>query len=100
MTKQIHPTIEKIHAFLKQWPEAEYGPAHIILSDYNLEDHWFDVIFAKIDEAKATLEASLRSEYVYSVSAYELNATERFLRELREIPEDQRCISNEDSNND
>lgn len=100
MPEQIHPTIAKINRFLVKWPSAEYGPAHIILSDYNLEDHNFEFVFKEIDEAKATLEAGLRSEYVYSVTAYELNATERFLRELQAIPEDERCVWCDDEDGD
>lgn len=29
---------EQIRIFLKEWPDAEYGPGHIALSDYNLSD--------------------------------------------------------------
>lgn len=66
-----------IEAFLALWPEAEYGFAHIILSDYNLEDHWFD-------EVLANATTSLVDQ-----------ATEHFLRLLFCIPEDERCIPEE-----
>lgn len=31
-------TIERIEAFVKQWPGSEYGPACILLDDYNVSN--------------------------------------------------------------
>jgi len=31
-------TTNLIREFLEEWPDAEFGPAHIVLSDDNLED--------------------------------------------------------------
>jgi len=31
--------IERCRLFVDEWPDAEFGPAHIVLADYNLEDH-------------------------------------------------------------
>ena len=28
-----------VDAFLREWPDAEYGPAHVVLSDMNCEEH-------------------------------------------------------------
>lgn len=53
-------TIEKVDAFLKIYPEAAYGPAHIALDDLNLLDS--NILFCvhelnrKINEYQATKE--------------------------------------------
>ena len=31
-------TYDKVEVFLREWPEAEFGAAHIVLSDLNLRD--------------------------------------------------------------
>jgi hypothetical protein len=31
-------TFDRIEAFLAEWPSAEWGPAHIVLSDDNVDD--------------------------------------------------------------
>ena len=61
---------DKIEAFLSTWPRAEFGPAHIVLSDCNTEaqsiqwclEHW--------------------DEYKRDHAANELEATKAFLHEL------------------
>ena len=35
-------TFDKIEAFLTTWPGAEFGPAHVVLGDDNVEDHFIE----------------------------------------------------------
>lgn len=86
----MHPTIQLIDRFLARWPNAEWGPAHIILSDYNLEDHWFEGVMSSLEFAMQQIEGGENTEATHSVD--ELFATLQFLRELRMIPEDDRCV--------
>lgn len=46
--------LDQIDAFVAQWPDAAFGPAHIVLSDYNLDDHCLGYCTALCDYA-ATL---------------------------------------------
>jgi hypothetical protein len=68
---------EKIERFLLDWPEAESGPAHIVLADLNLEDYWIH----------SCLQGCEKSDR----PADEIKATVAFLQELLQIPEDDRC---------
>lgn len=62
-------------AFLEEWPSAEFGPAHIVLADDNVEDHH--------------IQRCLENFELYSEghSQEELEATKTFLTELLAIPE-------------
>ncbi len=71
--------VARIDRFLEEWPDAEYGPAHIVLSDCNLEDVHIDFCLAEFDKD---------DEHIYWPG--ELEATRAFLSELRALPEDQR----------
>lgn len=73
---------EKITKFLELWPDAEYGPAHVVLSDYNLEDYFVDASIQRIRNGDR--------------SSDELSATLSFLLELRDIPEDKRIAEFDD----
>jgi hypothetical protein len=75
----------RIEAFLKEWPDAEYGPAHVVLSDKNLEDHWIDGCIAALES---------RDPHYFDPpwpSDAECAATVDFLRSLLDVPEDARC---------
>lgn len=65
----------RIDEFLRSWPAAEFGPAHIILSDLNLEDYWFP---------------SIRIELATQGNAEAL-ATLTLLDWIQAVPEDDRC---------
>lgn len=84
------PTIRKIHAFLEKWPGSEYGPAHIVLSDHNLDD---DFIHFCLKEIETNL-----SNYAFNGdhSEEEITATKAFLLELLAIPEEARFEGMED----
>jgi hypothetical protein len=73
----------RIDAFCQEWPDVEYGPAHIVMSDYNLEDYWID----EIRPAVAT-EGADRMPPEHRERS---RATLAFLDELKAIPEDERC---------
>lgn len=62
--------------FLKRFPKAERGPAHIVLSDFNFEDFWIQSCIEQIDSRPTTDE---------------LMATKAFLLRLLEVPESNRC---------
>lgn len=70
--------VQLIKAFLEQYPDAEWGFAHIVLSDYNLEDEWLNEI---IQKGKALVAAGLPVAH-----------TVEFLEQLLLIPEDERVI--------
>lgn len=68
-------TFDKISAFLGVWPNAEFGPAHIVLGDDNIEDE-------NIQWCLDNWETYKRDH-----PEDELNATRVFLHELLQIPE-------------
>lgn len=70
--------VQLIKAYLEQYPDEEWGFAHIILSDYNLEDEWLDEI---IQKGKTLVAAGLPVSH-----------TVEFLEQLHLIPEDERVI--------
>jgi hypothetical protein len=62
--------------FLDGWPAAEWGPAHIVLSDFNLEDEW--------------IAGAKRKTAVASIPEDERAATLAILDRLAGIPEAER----------
>lgn len=87
--------IARIEAFLREWPDADSGPGHVVLSDANIEDDNIDWCIALteacLDDAKVRPEDR---EYVEQARLYhdrdELEATLAFLRAYRAMPEDER----------
>ena len=77
---------ELIRAFLAIWPNAEYGPAHIALSDQNLSD----------DNIRFCHKAIHRCQESGVGDAQELHATDLFLRVLLCVPEDVREVPEDD----
>ena len=71
-------TYDKIETFLDKYPDAEFGPAHIVLSDCNLEDEYIKYCLKDIEKGMAVATTS------------ELQATKIFLLELLAVPESQR----------
>jgi hypothetical protein len=73
--------LDKIDRFLADYPRANYGPAHIVLSDHNLYNDHIDYC----------LDAIETGEYdTHNHGPEEIAATRRFLRSLRDIPEEER----------
>jgi hypothetical protein len=70
----------KIRALLARHPDAEWGPAHILLSDCNLEDQWFPAI-----------REGLRRQG----DDAETRAVMALLDDLQAIPEAERCPKGE-----
>ena len=72
-------TLDKINTFLNEWPNAEFGPGHIVFSDSNILDEHIDFC---LEEAE--------KERINSEEDEELFATINFLNELRLVPEKER----------
>jgi hypothetical protein len=69
--------IEKeIEAFLRTWPDAAYGPAHIVLSDRNLDPS--NILWAQ-GVLFAVRYIRKNADFYEIHSDSELEATERFL---------------------
>ena len=72
---------ERIAAFNEKYPQTEFGQQHIVFSPQSLTDHVID----------GTLAAILQGNFPRDVwPESELRDTETLLRELRDIPEEQR----------
>jgi hypothetical protein len=81
---QPEKIIEEINSFLERYPWAENGPAHIVLSDQNLADHW-------IDSCLNYLYARSGGPWDWEhIRADEVEVTVAFLKWLRSIPEELR----------
>lgn len=76
-------TFDRIEAFLEEWPDAAYGPGHIVLDDCNLGDGHIQFCLDKLDTYRAR-------DYSTEHTAEELAATREFLEWLLTIPEDDR----------
>jgi hypothetical protein len=92
---------EMIDGFTDIWPDAEFGPAHIVLSDFNLADgHILWCIALARAALSRNAEDLMRPEmdvplmedldWYSGHSREELAATVRFLTELLAIPEVER----------
>jgi len=91
------PVLASIHDFLQAWPDAEFGPAHIVLSDHNLEDEhvrWcLGLARAAISRAPEDLYRTddlpfmVRMDWYHRCVREELAATVIFLEQLLNIPE-------------
>lgn len=86
--EERHPMLKKVDRFLEQYPNAEYGPAHVVLSDYNFEDEWLNSCMTGLEFAMQMIESGQESRPSHSIE--ELFATLNFLRELKATPEDER----------
>lgn len=89
-----NPIIKAIDAFTKEWPDAEWGPAHIVLSDFNLGDghiKWCRELIEKALGNKVVDYGGSLGVIDYSEHEdEELIATDEFLVKLLEIPENER----------
>lgn len=90
MPNQHWNAVQKmIEGFLELYPEAEYEFAHVVLSDYNLEDQWIERCLKEADEI-----------YRNGVDQWDnlerIKATEYFLRFLSTIPEEKRMPTREE----
>ena len=99
-------TFDKIEAFCEKWPHAEFGPAHLVLGDDNVEDYYLCLCLrlakASLGKKKAIggvfcdIYRSSDIRMLDSCDWYEnhdedeLQATIAFLEELLEVPEDVR----------
>jgi hypothetical protein len=72
-------TLDRIGEFLAKWPASEFGPAHILVSDLNVDN--VSLLFC-LREAMASLGRKPNDP--------ELTATFVFLLNLSETPEEKR----------
>lgn len=86
----LPPTIQKIYDFLEKWPRADYGPAHITLSDHNLEDHNLRFCLNEIAKANGDIYDGQQRD------RGEIAATKAFLEELLAMSEEDRFEGMED----
>jgi hypothetical protein len=80
---EIPEWMRRIDDFNERWPEAPYGPAHIVLDDYNvLDGHvWFC-----LDRLERYDPADYPSEHTQE----ERKATKELLEWLLRVPEEER----------
>lgn len=106
-----HLVMNLIDIFLDKYPEASYGPAHVVLDDYNLDDDtivWCqkllkDAIITRLGYSVESPDPVSISQNFYSVKEgdlyrhglLELAATHEFLDFLLTIPEEDRQIFGE-----
>ncbi len=89
-------TFDKIEAFLEKYPNAEFGPAHVVLSDDNMEDYFIEDAISYV--RRALLEGPYPEDLMYLSKSewYIYNnpdvliPTITFLEELLAIPEGER----------
>lgn len=92
----INPVIKMIDAFLEVWPQASFGPGHIVLDDWSLLDENIEMCInlAKAAVGKSDvpyyIEWAEEMEYLTDHSADEINSTIAFLEMLSYISEDTR----------
>jgi hypothetical protein len=58
-----------VEEFLDEWPDAEFGPAHVVLSDFNMEGHHIAFCLDAIAAERASNDSLLLQE------------TEKFMRD-------------------
>ena len=83
--------IGKINRFTDLYPDSEFGPAHIVLSDYNIDDE-------NIKWCLEFIERMLvyEDDYIHPNKISELRATCEHLKILLSIPEIVRLAEIED----
>lgn len=76
-------TFDKIWRFSLEWPEAQSGPAHIVIGDDNVSDENIQYCLGRLDWRTPS-----DSDEIHSPD--ELIATREFLESLLAIPEAER----------
>jgi hypothetical protein len=92
-------TTKLIEDFTDEWPRSEFGPAHIVLADWNIEDShikWCIMLIDVIMSGDASKLNKREKEMMEVVDWWrdhdieEFIATKEFLLKLLEIPEEKR----------
>jgi len=79
-----------VDKFLDKWPDAEYGPGHIVLSDDNVENACIDWCLSLLDsllDRTPWPETQLDRHIYDDCDREELAATREFLKAFRSVPE-------------
>lgn len=77
--------IQSIQRFTNQFPDSEFGPAHVVLSDYNIDDECIKSCLEFIERMLV-----YEDDYIHPSKLSELKATCAFLEHLLTIPETMR----------
>lgn len=85
--------ISAIQDFCEANPSAEFHFGHVVLSDYNLEDHYIVNALERCFTEGHIQEA--RAINYYPISDAEIQRCSQFLQWLLTIPEDVRCEDDE-----
>jgi hypothetical protein len=89
MTTSTPESVRICDELVERFPNAEYGPAHIVVSDHNLEDEHLISCLRAIDRA-------IKKEPESIAKIWELMVTRQALLKLLDIPEKKRCWWMED----
>lgn len=77
-------TYDAIEAFCERWPDAESGPAHVLLADANVDDE--SIAFCRRELQLAFDNAPRYAGHTLD----ELIATRAFIEQLVDMPEEER----------
>lgn len=69
-------------ALCDEYPSARYGLAHVVVDDWNFDDHFLDTCSADVTAALTTATGNRR----------ELEATAYVLQAIRAFPRSVRCL--------
>ncbi len=90
-----------VDSFKEVWPGADFGPAHIVLRDYNFGDGNINFCLDLCEGLRGnkcspkSLDMLLKNRYEDKHSRAEIEATYYFLKSLLVIPEDKRELKDE-----
>jgi len=84
LMRKRRDVVERVDDFTRHFPNTENGPAHVVLSDYNMLDYYI----TRCRDEIAQLLNGKPSEYRQTQE--ELLATDAFLQGLMDIPEVER----------
>lgn len=82
--------LDAINEFLQKWPDADFGPAHVVVSDYNLENSNIDFAMRETSREFVNVFYGFPGNTATYHSVMELMDTLGLLIELYDMPEDQR----------
>lgn len=72
--------IKRIDSFTSAYPQTEWGPGHLVLSDYNLECHHLDYC---LKECETLLNGTQPFSEYPVVSHDDVITTQKFLLEMK-----------------
>ena len=79
---RANPFWPMVSAFLEEWPNAEYGPAHVVLSDFNTEQFDLTYCLGATETVCYLAKSGNLSLEEYGHSVEELQATSDLLHHM------------------